>query len=119
MGQVLYERPREKLRSHGTAHLTTVELTQLIISSGSARVSAARLAKEVQRHIEAGKFSYESLITVAGLGDAKVCQLLAAYEFGQRLAHAAVSSHKLSSSTLATYTQKCSSASIDPPLYMV
>lgn len=105
MGQVLYERPREKLRSHGVAYLTTAELTQLIIGSGSARFSAARLAKEVGGLIETNRFSYESLIAITGLGDAKVCQLLAAFEFGKRLTYTSVSSQKFSRATLKAYTQ--------------
>lgn len=85
MGQVLYERPREKLRNRGVTYLTTVELVQLIVGSGSGKVSAARLAKEVGKQIDGQRLTFNSLIAINGLGEAKVCQLLAAFELGERL----------------------------------
>lgn len=85
MGQVLYERPREKLRNRGVAYLTTVELLQLIIGSGSAKVSAARLAKQVGKQIDEGVVTFEALLAINGLGEAKVSQLLAAFELGARM----------------------------------
>lgn len=104
MGHVLYERPREKLRNRGVAYLTTIELIQLVIGSGSAQVSAARLAKEVSRQIEGRTFTFDALIAINGLGEAKVCQLLAAFELGGRLKHASLPL-KFTLHMLNTYTK--------------
>jgi len=107
MEHVLYERPREKLRSRGVAYLSLSEIIQLIIGSGTAKISAARLAKKVASHIERESLSYESLILIAGLGDAKVCQLLAAVELGKRLAmQTAHSSSSFSNQSLSTYVHE-------------
>lgn len=105
MEYILYERPREKLRNRGVSYLTTVELVQLILGSGNARVSAARLAKEVGKRIGAGNFSFESLISVSGLGEAKVCQLLAARELGARLGNISHFTPTVSRGVLDSYTR--------------
>lgn len=86
MGQVLYEQPREKLRARGVGYLSLVELIQLVIASGSARVSAAKLSKQVERLVAKNSLDYQSLVAIAGLGDAKTCQLLGAVELGRRVA---------------------------------
>lgn len=104
MGQVLYERPREKLRNRGVSYLSTVELIQLIIGSGSAKVSAARLAKQVGKQIDGSTVTFESLLTINGLGEAKVCQLLAAFELGERLRHTTLPV-KFTRAALSTYTK--------------
>ena len=87
MEYALYERPREKLRNRGVQSLTNVELVQLIIGSGNKQRSAAHLAKEVvdvliSQHSLA---TYEQLIAIVGLGQAKVSQLLAVLELTRRL----------------------------------
>lgn len=84
MERFLYERPREKLRSQGVRALALTELVQLVIGSGNSQVSGARLARQVVEHLQGASFDYESLITIRGLGDAKVGQLLAALELGRR-----------------------------------
>lgn len=81
-----YERPREKLRNHGVRYLTLGELIQVIIGSGTAQVSGAKLARQVQQLFAQRTPQYDELVGIVGLGDAKVCQLLAATEFGRRLA---------------------------------
>lgn len=86
MGQVLYEQPREKLRAQGVRFLSLVELIQLVIASGSARVSAAKLSKQVEGLLIAGNFQYSTLVSIVGLGNAKACQLLGAVELGRRMA---------------------------------
>lgn len=86
MEQVIYERPREKLQNRGVKSLTNVELIQLVIGSGGKQSSAARIAKQVVQVLDNhGKNSmYQQLIAIKGLGEAKACQLLAAFELGQR-----------------------------------
>ena len=85
MEQILYERPREKLRSKGVSYLTLIELAQIIIGSGSAKVSAARLSRQIVKLVESDDVSYDELVAINGLGDAKTCQILAAIEFGMRI----------------------------------
>ena len=85
MEQVLYERPREKLRYRGARFLTTTELLQVIIGSGTARVSGAKLARKVEKYIATEEVGYETLVTINGIGHAKACQILASLELGRRL----------------------------------
>ncbi len=85
MEQILYERPREKLRNRGVKALSLLELLQLIIGSGNARVSAARLAREVEGLITSRTATYAALIQIDGLGDAKACQILASLELAGRV----------------------------------
>ena len=80
-----YERPREKLRHRGVTSLTMTELLQVIIGAGSARVSAAKLSRKVEKLMERA-YTYEDLISIRGLGDAKASQLVAAVEIGARIA---------------------------------
>jgi DNA repair protein RadC len=86
METIVYERPREKLRLHGVQFLTLTELIQLVIGSGTARVSGAKLARQVQELVRKGSISYDALVQIFGLGDAKACQLIGAIEFGRRVA---------------------------------
>lgn len=85
MEQLTYERPREKLQARGASFLTTVELVQIILGSGSARVSVARLAKRVVTCVDGNDVSYEQLCAINGIGQAKASQILAAVELGRRL----------------------------------
>ncbi len=65
--------------------LTSTELLQLIIGSGSAKVSGAKLARMVEQVLATGVVSYEALVAVRGVGEAKACQVLAVVELGKRL----------------------------------
>lgn len=85
MEQMIYERPREKLRNQGAASLSVVELLQLIISSGSMYVSGAQLAHAIEGLILDGSVSYESIMRLRGMGDAKTCQILAVIELAKRI----------------------------------
>ena len=85
MEQLIYQRPREKLRIKGTAALGTSELIQLIISSGTSNASAGRVARDVEQLLKGNNLTYEALRAVYVIGDAKACQLLAAVELSRRL----------------------------------
>lgn len=85
MEQLLYERPREKIQYRGVKTLSLSELTQVIIGSGTAQVSGARLARKISRELEKGDVSYAKLTTLKGVGAARASQLLAAIELGRRL----------------------------------
>ncbi len=85
------ERPREKLMYSGVKSLSNSELIAVLISSGSKNESAISLASRVLS-IEQGslsKFSNyepEEFMSVKGIGLAKACSLVAAIEFGRRIA---------------------------------
>lgn len=85
MDQTTYERPREKLRSRGINFLTNVELIQVILGSGTATISAAKLAKKVAAQVVADPLSYDTLLAIKGIGHARACQLLASVELGRRI----------------------------------
>ncbi|MGH7218275.1 MAG: UPF0758 domain-containing protein [Candidatus Microsaccharimonas sp.] len=90
MGQFEFERPRERMQRTGAGSLTTVELLQVLIASGTPQASSARIAKNVQSLFESTKGipDFDVLLGINGLGVAKSCQLLAAIEFGIRRAQA-------------------------------
>ena len=85
MDEMIYERPREKLLHSGTGALSLVELFQLVLGSGGARASAARLARSVQACVASGGVTYAALIAIPGMGHAKTCQILALLELTKRL----------------------------------
>lgn len=90
MERILFERPREKLQSKGASYLSNVELLQIIIGSGNAKASAARLAKRVTTVLAGSDVSIKSLLAVDGIGVARACQIIAALELGSRSRHGLV-----------------------------
>ncbi len=83
---VTYDLPREKLRKKGVTSLTNAELLQLIIGSGNAQASVARIAKRVAKLLsKAGTdTTFEQLSSIVGLGPARVGQILACFELAGR-----------------------------------
>lgn len=84
MEQVLYQRPREKIRESGAEQLSLAELLQVVLGSGSVRSSVARISRQVAPILQRGSASYEKLRIIEGVGDAKACQLLAVQELMKR-----------------------------------
>jgi DNA repair protein RadC len=84
----LAERPRERLASRGAAGLTTAELIGLLWGSGTRGRSAVDLAADALARFEGltglARASDVELATIAGIGDAKAAQLIAAFELGRR-----------------------------------
>ncbi len=85
MEHIVFERPREKLQAKGVGYLSTIEVLQLIIGSGTSNVSSARLAKRVMSLLMNGQYTLESLVAIDGIGIAKACQIIAALELGGRI----------------------------------
>ncbi len=83
------ERPRERLALRGAAGLTAAELVALIWGSGTRGRSAVDLATDVLARYEG--LTGLSLATdlelagLAGIGEARAAQLVAAFELGRRL----------------------------------
>lgn len=86
MDERYYERPREKLQRNGASYLVLPELIQLIIGSGTARASGAKLARLVEACITDGEATVERLLQIQGIGIAKACQIVSALELGARVA---------------------------------
>lgn len=88
MDQFTYMRPREKIHERGVGSLSSMELLQVIIGSGTKHHSAARISRHVLQWVEQHNESpsYEDLRSIPGLGHAKVCLIIAAIEFGRRRA---------------------------------
>ena len=87
MEQIIYERPREKMRTHGAASLTNVELLQVIIGSGSAHMPVARIARKVADllFIQDEQVTYQKLTQLKGLGSANASRIVAVIQLATRL----------------------------------
>ena len=86
-----WEKPREKLLKYGAEALTTAEVLAILLRTGTRDKSALELAGELLHSDRRGlrylaEASPEELRRINGLGEAKVCELLAAMELGKRLA---------------------------------
>jgi DNA repair protein RadC len=82
------ERPRERLIEHGADRLSAEELLAVVISRGTSgtpvREIAQRLINEFGSISAIGNATIEQLKRVPGIGPAKACQLLAAFELARR-----------------------------------
>ena len=97
MERILFERPREKLQAKGVAYLSTTELIQAVLGSGTPTVSAARLSKRVSALMTSERITMRALLAINGIGIARACQLLAAIELGKRITERQLESIPLSS----------------------
>jgi DNA repair protein RadC len=83
------ERPRERLRDHGAAALSTAELLAIILRTGSAEQSVLNLAQALlARHNGLGglaRLSFADLLHEKGLGEAKAAELQALFQLAVRL----------------------------------
>lgn len=89
------ERPREKMISKGKDALTDVELLAIILRTGTDRMNAVDLARELLRSAD-GKLntlagmSIEGLCRINGIGPSKAITISASFELGRRCAEEAV-----------------------------
>ena len=81
-----HKRPREKLIERGAEVLSDVELVAILLGSGTKGKSVFRVAKAILRKLdkEGERLEAKSLIDLEGVGLAKACQILAAFEFSRR-----------------------------------
>ncbi len=84
------EKPREQLLRDGPEGLSTVEVLAVILGTGTRSKSVMDLAGDVLAMDARGlrylaECSPEELKKISGMGDAKVCVLMAALELGKRL----------------------------------
>lgn len=83
------DRPREKLLLRGKQELTDAELLAIIIGSGTPKMSAVDLCKQILDFtnfdlIELGKLTVKDLMKFKGIGEAKAISIVAALELGRR-----------------------------------
>ncbi|MBN1781175.1 DNA repair protein RadC [bacterium] len=83
------ERPREKMILHGSPILSDAELIAILVGSGSGRVTALDVAKRMLMDhdglINLSKCNLSELTRMKGIGRARACSLLAAFEIGRRI----------------------------------
>ena len=87
----VWEKPREKMLREGVSKLSNAEILAILLRTGSDTRSAMDLAGEILSMDSTGirfltEASPEELRRIDGMGDAKICSLLAAVELGKRLA---------------------------------
>lgn len=85
------ERPREKLISLGSSVVSNAELLAILIGTGTKDRSALDLASSLLAAEEDGLghlagSTPEEICRISGMGIAKACRIIAAFELGKRLA---------------------------------
>lgn len=85
------ERPREKLISLGSSVVSNAELLAILIGTGTKDRSALDLAAALLAAEEDGLGNLagstpEEICRISGMGIAKACRIIAAFELGKRLA---------------------------------
>ena len=81
------ERPREKLMRYGPEKLADEELLALLLRTGARGKGVLELAGELLRRFggaELAKTGFAQLRAAPGLGPARACEILAAFELGRR-----------------------------------
>lgn len=85
----LLERPRERLINKGPNSLSDSELLAIILKTGTKTLSAKDLATNIIKKYKTIKnlknITYQELIKIKGIGDAKACQIIASIEFSKRI----------------------------------
>jgi len=87
-----WEKPREKLLREGAGRLTNTEILAILLRTGTPTKPVMELAGELltydkERGIRfLADCSPEELRRIDGMGDAKICGILAAAELGRRIA---------------------------------
>lgn len=86
----LEERPREKLISQGSQHLSNSELLALLIGSGNSGETAVHLMQRLMTSLENDlsalhRISLDELLQWKGIGPAKAVKIKAALELGKRI----------------------------------
>lgn len=80
------DRPREKLLAKGAAALSDTELVAVLVGGGIRGQNALHVASSILHRLNGrlDRMSGEALQEIAGVGPARACQLLAAFELARR-----------------------------------
>lgn len=81
-----HDRPREKLAAKGASSLSDFELLQALIGSGNAQADVSKIARDTLKILKmyGADISYEQLKAVNGMGEARITEILAAFELSKR-----------------------------------
>lgn len=101
------ERPREKLLKHGYSKLTTTELLAIFLRTGIKGKSTLHLATELLKRFGGVRGIFEAknedLISVEGLGEAKVAQIKAVYGLAKHYLKEKIKAGKIIKSSKDVY----------------
>lgn len=83
------DRPREKMLLKGKASLSDTELIAILLGSGTGRLSAVDVAKNMLQHAgnslhTLGSLTVRDLLKIKGIGEARAVTVVAAMELGRR-----------------------------------
>ena len=83
------ERPREKLANLGADKLSSAELLAILLSSGTAKLNAVEIGKELLRKFQTlerlSAASLEEIKELEGIGQAKAVILQAAFQLSKNM----------------------------------
>ena len=83
------ERPRERLRDHGSSYLSNAELIAILLRTGLAGENVLNLAVRLLSHFHGlpglARATFGEMCSLKGVSEAEACQLMAAFELGRRL----------------------------------
>lgn len=81
-----HDRPREKMAAKGAPALTDEELVQVILGRGVQGHDVRAMSKDIAKIIQEKKTGVAEvdLTAIHGMGPAKACQVLAAFELARR-----------------------------------
>ncbi|HTN72965.1 MAG TPA: UPF0758 domain-containing protein [Methylomirabilota bacterium] len=86
-----WRHPGGKLLRAGPATLTEAELLAIVISAGTAKHSAEKIAADLIEKFHSfhgiAEQPLEALMKIDGLGQVKLCRIAAALEIGRRFAN--------------------------------
>ena len=83
----LMDRPREKLKAKGAQNLKDAELLAILLGSGYEGKNVLELSKSILSKYPRKKFisaTYEELIKIKGISQAKACKIISAIELTKR-----------------------------------
>lgn len=83
------DRPREKLVMKGTGALSDAELIAILIGTGTTKITAVELARQMLQHVNndlhsLARLTVKDLMKIKGIGEAKAITIVAALELGRR-----------------------------------
>src|SRR3990172_12759940 len=82
------DRPREKMAKYGPEFLKDQELLAILLGTGTEGKNVLEVAKEILSKFSKKKLlglSFDQIKQINGVGPAKACQILAAFELSKRV----------------------------------